>query len=116
MEAGVGWAAYWIDRMESGNQGGARGFIPRGLNLHPSEYFQRQCSLAAEQDDLGVRSFVEAFGTDNLVFSTDFGHPEGRRYGSAVEDFSQHHHLTSSQTERIMWDNGLKLYGIRATN
>ncbi len=102
--------------MESGNQGGARGFIPRGLNLHPIEYFQRQCYVAAEQDDPGVKSFVEAFGTDNLVFSTDFGHPEGRKYASAVEDFSQHPDLTSSQTERIMWDNGLKLYGIRPGN
>ena len=116
LEAGVGWAAYWIDRMESGNQGGARGFIPRGLSMHPTEYFQRQCYVAAEQDDPGVKSFVEAFGIDNLIFSTDFGHPEGRRYASAVEDFSQHPDLTSSQTERIMWDNGLKLYGIRPTN
>jgi predicted TIM-barrel fold metal-dependent hydrolase len=116
LEAGVGWAAYWIDRMESGNQGGARGFLPRGLNLHPIEYFQRQCYVAAEQDDPGVKSFVEAFGIDNLVFSTDFGHPEGRKYASAVEDFIQHPDLTPGQVERIMWDNGLKLYGISPTN
>jgi predicted TIM-barrel fold metal-dependent hydrolase len=115
LEAGVGWASYWIDRIEAGNQGGTRGFIPRGLNAHPFEYFQRQCYVAAEQDDPGIKSFVEAFGTDNLVFSTDFGHSEGRMYASAVEDFSHHPDLTGEQAASIMWDNGLKLYGIQPT-
>ena len=116
LEAGVGWAAYWIDRIEAGNQGGSRGYTPRGLSLRPSEYFQRQCYVAAEQDDPGVKSFMDAFGTDGLVFSTDFGHSEGRNYASAVEDFSRHRDLTTDQAARIMWDNGLRLYGIRPKN
>jgi len=112
LEAGVGWAPYWLDRIESGNQGGNRGKTPDGLSMSPSEYFMRQCYVAAEQDDPGVKFFYETFGDGNLCLSVDFSHPEGRKYRTAVEDWIQHPGLPMESKAKTMWDNGLKLYAI----
>jgi len=116
MESGVGWAPYWLDRIESGNQGGSRGKSVAGLSLSPSEYFMRQCYVAAEQDDPGVEFFYKTFGDDNLCLSVDFGHPEGRKYSTAVSDWVQHPGLPMESKSKTMWDNGLKFYSIQAAD
>ena len=113
MESGVGWAPWFVDRMDSGNQGGLRGMPHTGLTQTPSDYFKRQCYIAAEQDDPAARFFIETFGSDNLCLSTDFGHPEGRNYHTAVDDWINLAGPTMEEKEKAMWNNGLRLYGIQ---
>lgn len=51
IESGAGWVAFWIDRLDAGVQGGFLNLENPGLTLHPINYFQRQCYIAADQDD-----------------------------------------------------------------
>ena len=112
LESGAGWAAYWLERLESGVNGGRRGLEVPGLHMHPVEYFQRQCFIAADQDDPGIKMVIDAIGDDNVVTATDFSHPEGRRYGQAVETLMELPGVSVESKGKILWDNALRLYPI----
>jgi uncharacterized protein len=111
LECGAGWVPFWMDRLASGIQGGFRGLEMPGLKLSPVEYFKRQCYIACDQDDPDLRHVTETIGADNVVLSTDFGHPEGRRYIEAAREFLEAP-IPDDSKRKIMWDNGARLYGI----
>jgi predicted TIM-barrel fold metal-dependent hydrolase len=51
-------------------------------------------------------------GDGNIVTATDFAHPEGRRYESAVKELLELPDVALESKRRIMWDNALRLYPI----
>jgi len=114
LESGAGWASFWLDRLKAGLMGGFRQVDIPGLRLHPIEYFQRQCYIAADTDDPGIKQVIDAMGDDNIVLSTDFGHPEGWKYTRAVEELMEIPGVPMASKRKIMWDNSLKLHALAA--
>ena len=112
LESGAGWIAFWLDRLAASVQGGFRGLEIPGLKLSPAEYFQRQCYVSADQDDPGIKQVIDVLGDDNIVTATDFAHPEGRRYVTAVKELLELPAVSAESKRKIMWDNALKLYPI----
>lgn len=112
LESGAGWAAYWLERLASGVNGGARGLDIPGLQLHPIEYFQRQCFISADQDDPGIKMTIDVIGDDNIVTASDFSHPEGYRFDKVVEMFLELPEVSDKSKRKIMWDNALRAYPI----
>ena len=112
LESGAGWVAFWLDRMGSGINGAFRDSEIAGLKLHPIEYFQRQCYISSDQDDPTIKYVIDIMGDDNIVTATDFSHPEGRRYGQAVEQLLELPGVSDESKRKILWDNALKLYPI----
>ncbi len=112
LESGAGWAAYWLERLASGVNGGFRGLELPGLHLHPIEYFQRQCFISADQDDPGIKIAIDVIGDENIVTATDFSHPEGRRYAQAVEMLLELPGVSEESKGKILWDNALRAYPI----
>ena len=110
LETGCGWAPFWLERMEAGILGSTRGVMP--LKLTPTEYFQRQCCVAADPDDPWIPQFIETLGDDCLVTNTDFGHPEGKGYVHAIEDTLALENVSEESLRKIMWDNAARLYGL----
>ena len=53
---------------------------------------------------------MEWFGDDNVVFSTDYPHPDSR-FPHAVELFMKLP-LTENAKRKFLWDNCARLYGI----
>jgi hypothetical protein len=47
------------------------------LRLRPTEYFKRNVFVAARGDEMTLRSVIELAGDDNIVFNTDYPHPDG---------------------------------------
>ena len=70
----------------------------------PDRYFQRQCFISSDQDDPGIKTAIEAIGDDNIVTATDFSHPEGRRYGQAVEMLLALPGVSEESKRKILWD------------
>ena len=112
LESGCGWAAFWPDRLEAGIQGGTRRLKIQGLNQTPVEYFQRQCFVAADQDDPGIEDLIDAIGDHVIVGATDFGHPEGRKYFKAKQDLIDLPRVSMESKRKILWDNALRAYPI----
>lgn len=74
LEAHLTWITGWLQLMDSKFGAGvkARDTV---LPLLPSDYFRRQIFAAAFPEDLGVREVIDFVGRENVVFSSDWPHP-----------------------------------------
>jgi len=109
LEGNCGWAPWLFYRLDEHWEWIGRHEVPE-LRRKPSEYFRTNCFLAVEADETPVRHYVEWFGDDNLVFSTDYPHADSK-YPRAVETLLG---LPVSETSKrkILWDNWKRLYQI----
>jgi uncharacterized protein len=112
LESGAGWVPFWMDRLAASVQGGLRGLGIPGLRMSPVDYFRRQCFISADPDDPFIKQTIDMIGDGNIVTATDFAHPEGRRYESAVKELLELPDVALESKRRIMWDNALRLYPI----
>ena len=80
--------------------------------MKPSDYLRRNCWLSVEADEETVRQYVEVFGDDNLVFSTDYPHADSK-YPRAVDSFGTLP-LSERARRKILWDNWSRLYDVAA--
>jgi predicted TIM-barrel fold metal-dependent hydrolase len=64
----------------------AGAFEAPDLKMKPSEYFLRNCFLSVEADEETASQYIERFGDDNLVFSTDYPHADSK-FPKSVESF-----------------------------
>jgi predicted TIM-barrel fold metal-dependent hydrolase len=85
----------------------------RASSFIPSSTFSAKCYISADPDDPGIKLVIETLGDDNIVTATDFGHPEGRRYATAVKELLELPQVSDASKRKIMWDNALKLYPIQ---
>jgi hypothetical protein len=85
----------------------------RDLTKEPSEYFKRQCFVSVECDEEPIKGVFDLIGVANIVFSTDFPHPDCK-YPGAVERFLE---LPLSDTAKraILWGNCARYYGLTCT-
>ena len=81
------------------------------LTMAPSEYFKRQCYASAEADEEPVKYVIDYIGSDGLVFSTDFPHPDAK-FPASVERLLRLP-ITDDDKRKILWDNCSQYYGIR---
>ncbi|MFB3092578.1 MAG: amidohydrolase family protein [Dehalococcoidia bacterium] len=111
LEANAGWVPWWLSRMDD-HAVGRQGRFQYGeeVRLKPSEYFERQCSVACDADE-GHLEFAASQLGDNLFFNTDWPHPDSPIPG-AVDMFLDHN-ISDEVKRKILWDNSVKLYGER---
>ena len=74
-------------------------------------YFRTNCFLSIEADELPARYYVEEFGDENLVFSTDYPHGDSK-YPDAVSGFLDLPGVSDESKRKILWDNWARLYGV----
>jgi predicted TIM-barrel fold metal-dependent hydrolase len=82
-----------------------------GVTMKPSQYLARNCFLSCEADERASRHYVEEFGDDNVVFSTDYPHADSK-FPHATETVLTLP-LTNSSKKKILWDNYCKLYHVK---
>ncbi|HZP40251.1 MAG TPA: amidohydrolase family protein [Candidatus Binatia bacterium] len=110
LEGNCAWAPWLFHRLDEHWEWVGRYEVP-DCRRKPSEYFRASCFLAVEADEAPVRQYVEWFGDDNLVFSTDYPHADSK-YPHAVEAFLRLP-LGERSQRKILWDNWGRLYPIR---
>ncbi len=109
VECGVAWAPYWIDRMDDHIH--HWGHASLKLPLMPSEYFRRQCFVAAEGNERLLPFTVDAIGDDNICFSTDYPHPD-HPFDGVVEGLKTMNGLSDVSKRKILGENAARLFGI----
>jgi len=72
-EAGTGWIPYILDRMDAEWEDQ---FRELDLKMNPSKYWYRQCYATYQSDPVGVK-LLEELGEDNIMWGSDFPHPDG---------------------------------------
>ena len=73
-------------------------------------YFKRQVFVAARGDELTLPSVIELVGDDNVVFNTDYPHPDGT-FPWGFERFEEQP-LSEESKRKILWDNAARAFGI----
>jgi predicted TIM-barrel fold metal-dependent hydrolase len=75
MEAGGGWVAGWLDRMDRCYDD--RGLNDTGLSMRPSDLFRRQCFISFEPIEGTLPLLADYIGRDNILWATDYPHSDG---------------------------------------
>jgi predicted TIM-barrel fold metal-dependent hydrolase len=81
------------------------------LSLRPSDFWYRQCyaSFQVEQSAMPVLDLV---GYDNVLWASDFPHPDGLWPDSQKFIASMFADLDPTLRDKIVFSNAAKLYGL----
>ncbi len=109
LEANCGWLPWWLYRMD--DQWEKYGPTEEGdiLSMPPSAYFKRNCFVSVDPDEHVAWCVVADIGNDNLVFSTDFPHPDSA-FPHATDEFLGMDKLDEESKRKILWDNCARYY------
>lgn len=111
LESGSGWLPYWLERMDS-HWDTWRKILP-AIRMKPSEYFKRQCMISTEPDDDVVDAVVQHVGDDNIVWASDYPHPDAHFPGAVTLTLESMRNVPLASREKIFSTNAARLYGIR---
>lgn len=106
-ESGIGWIPYVLDHMDLEWEDQ---FKDLDLKMRPSEYWHRQCYATYQSDRIGIK-LLDEIGEDNIMWGSDFPHPDGIWPDS--QDYIQRElgHLPEAIRQKIVCGNAAKLYG-----
>jgi predicted TIM-barrel fold metal-dependent hydrolase len=110
VEAGLGWLPYWLarlDRMQTKH--GWDHFDV--LKDKPSTYWHRQMAATFEEDELGIE-LREHIGVENMMWATDYPHPDSTWPHSQDVIHTQFDHIPIDQTRLMIGGNAARLYGL----
>jgi predicted TIM-barrel fold metal-dependent hydrolase len=110
LEGNCSWAPWLLHRLDE-HQEWVGWYDAPDLTMKPSEYFRRQCFVSVDADETTCRHFVDWFGDEQLVFSTDFPHGDSM-FPHAVDGFDALP-LADDSRRRIVGANWERLYRIR---
>jgi predicted TIM-barrel fold metal-dependent hydrolase len=108
LEAGGGWAPYWIERLD-GQVHGFGGYCPEMRTL-PSEYFARQCWVSFEVDEAALPALVAFVGEDHIVWGSDYPHHDATFPGAVMELAGTIAPLSDAVRAKILGGNAAELY------
>jgi predicted TIM-barrel fold metal-dependent hydrolase len=108
LEGGCAWVPWWLWRLDDTWEK-----FPEDadvvLSLRPSEYFSRQCFVAADAEEKYLGDVVAAMGDANLVIATDYPHRDSL-FPDAIRTLLERNDLSVKAKRRMLWDNAAGLY------
>jgi len=105
-EAGIGWIPYVINRMDAEWEDQ---FKELDLKMPPSGYWRRQCYATYQTDPIGTK-LVDDIGEDNIMWASDFPHPDGIWPDSQEYIERELGHLPAATRKKIVCGNAARLY------
>jgi uncharacterized protein len=112
LEFGAEWIFYMSGRLKHyatlnrRRMPTSKGILQRDVD----DYFKSgRIFVAAEADDAMLVQEMALLGEDQILFSSDFPHDEGR--GDAMREVLERHDISESQKRKILCDNTLRFFG-----
>lgn len=109
-EAGLGWIPYVLQHMDLEWEDQ---FKDLDLKMKPSEYWHRQFYATYQTDPVGVRLF-DLLGVDNVMWGSDFPHPDGIWPDSQEFLDKELNGVSADVRRKVTRDNAMKLYQLAA--
>lgn len=106
-EAGIGWIPYVLWRMDAEWEDQ---FKDLSLRMPPSDYWKRQCWATYQTDPVGVK-LLDELSADNVMWGSDFPHPDGIWPDSQAYLERELGDLPAATRRKIVCENAAKLYG-----
>jgi uncharacterized protein len=107
-ESGIGWIPYILDRMDYEFEDQ---FQNLGLSLKPSDYWHRPMSATYQRDRIGIK-LREDVGVENVMWGSDYPHPDGIFPDSQAYLQAELGHLPERIRRKIVCENAARLYGL----
>ena len=112
LEAGGGWASYWLERLDH-QVSSYRRYAP-DMKLSPSEYFARQCWVSFEIDEPTLPVLAPFVGVERIVWGSDYPHADSTFPGAVDALRATIASLPVQAQDRILGANAAELYGLTA--
>jgi predicted TIM-barrel fold metal-dependent hydrolase len=106
-ESGIGWIPYVLDHMDLEWEDQ---FKDLDLKMKPSDYWRRQCYATYQSDRIGIK-LLDEIGEDNIMWGSDFPHPDGIWPDSQEYIQRELGQLPAATRHKIVCANAAKLYG-----
>ena len=105
-ESGIGWIPYVLQRMDAEWEDQ---FKDLELKMPPSQYWRRQCKATFQTDPVGLK-LLDELGSENVMWGSDFPHPDGVWPDS--QEFIQRElgHLPDAVRAKVVGENAAALY------
>ena len=108
-ESGVTWLPYIFDRLDTEYHDRARSL---NFSMKPSDYFRRQGFVTYQQDQF-LEPIVPLIGEDNIMWGSDYPHPDSLWPDSHNVIGRNLAAISPSVRKKIVHDNAAKLYNIQ---
>jgi predicted TIM-barrel fold metal-dependent hydrolase len=105
-ESGIGWIPYILDHMDLEWEDQ---FKDLDLKMKPSDYWRRQCYATYQSDRIGIK-LLDEIGEDNIMWGSDFPHPDGIWPDSQEYIQRELGHLPPATRHKIVCGNAARLY------
>ena len=106
-ESGIGWIPYILEHMDLEWEDQ---FKDLTLAMKPSDYWHRQCYATYQSDPIGIR-LLDILGEDNVMWGSDFPHPDGVWPDSQEFIARELGGVPEATRRKIVCENAAKLYG-----
>jgi len=110
LESGSAWLPYWLDRMDGHFETWPK-LLP-ALRVKPSEYWKRQCMISTDPEDGAVDAVLGLVGDDNVVWASDYPHPDAHFPGAVTESLERLARVSAVARRKIFAENAARLYDI----
>jgi predicted TIM-barrel fold metal-dependent hydrolase len=109
VEAGLGWIPYYLQRLDKMKD--RHGWEKRGMVLPKlaSEYWHSNMAATFEEDIVGMK-LLDELGLDNIMWATDYPHPDCTWPESQKVLHDHFDHLEPEVLRKITSGNAAKLY------
>ena len=106
-ESGIGWIPYILEHMDLEWEDQ---FKDLTLTIKPSAYWHRQCYATYQSDPIGIR-LLDILGEDNVMWGSDFPHPDGVWPDSREFIERELSGVSAALRRKIICENARRLYG-----
>ena len=108
VEAGCGYAAYLMDRLDEKFHF-FRAMSP--LAEKPSDYVRRNCYFVAEPEERSIGAMLELVGQDNILWGSDYPHVDSRLDAAELIRGSVAN-LSAEAQRRVLGENAVRVFGL----
>ena len=105
-ESGIGWIPYVLEHMDLEWEDQ---FKDLTLTRKPSEYWRRNCRATYQSDRVGIRN-LDLIGEDNVMWGSDFPHPDGVWPDSQAFIQRELGDVPNATRRKIVCENAAALY------
>jgi uncharacterized protein len=111
LEAGCGWAPYWIERMD--DEYAKRAVEAPALKKKPSEYVRSgSIYFSCEAGEWLLPQALKLIGEHQIVYASDYPHWDNS-YPGSLDEIRDRDDLSPAQKGKILGDNARRLYGLK---
>ena len=111
LEAGCGWAPYWMERMD--DEYAKRAVEAPVLKKKPSEYVRSgKIYFSCEAGEWLLPQAVKLIGENQIVYASDYPHWDNS-FPESIDEIRDRGDLSDTQKRKILGDNARRMYGLK---